>query len=380
MKHATGDSWYRKAKLPELLVSVAEESDADALNEVLSRRKLFAYESQRLLFSEFLICIIGKGTSRLGETSALVDSAYDATVDKFANLPGAGFESAAHSSDGGSLKQKTIDCRNYYRAILAQLDRWRVVNPTAGKVDEELAVAAMFQRIVVKHFYLSLKECRRSKMPFAKRYSWTVNGRTISLRRPVEIPAGEFKKWLEDNISDPNPSLLTERNRIQTLVDKHFSYGSFVPWDEQAASQVPVGRNHSNATSEERGSAKSSLLATTVANEKVERIETMRPAIRELGKKKLFLLVTRIFADMEDGIVEDTRIANDFGLTKATYSRFAGSDWSKNIDGKDVTVPDLWLNTAEVLSTSQDFMEVAVSAGVLPKLKKVLMARRISNA
>jgi hypothetical protein len=302
------------------------------------------------------------------------------TLDKFSHLPvSAEPDFTDHGGQAENPKPRAINCRNYYKAVLGQFETWRKVHPLAGTIDTELEICGILHRMVVKHFYLSLKECRRARMPFAKRYVWNVNEEKISLRRPVEIPGADFRKWLEENITNLDPKRPGGARRIQMEVDEHFSQSFFVPWDEKTVAQVSDSNRGADTGATVGGEPETSRLALTVAKEKVANIHMMRPAIRELGKEKLFLLITRIFGDIGDGIIEDVRIANDFGLSKATFSRFAGSDWSKHIGETKVTIPDLWLNTAKVLASSPEFMEVALSAGVLPQLKEIIKRGRSSN-
>jgi hypothetical protein len=100
-------------------------------------------------------------------------------------------------------------------------------------------------------------------------------------------------------------------------------------------------------------------LAEAVADEKVKNIQKQRESIRALGKERLEQLILRIFKDLNDGQYKDKEVAEQFGLRKATFSRFAGSRW---LQGN--SIPDLWRNTTEVLSTNPTFKEVAINTGV----------------
>ena len=71
-------------------------------------------------------------------------------------------------------------------------------------------------------------------------------------------------------------------------------------------------------------------------------------------------MVQHIFEKIADDDYHDIAVARMFGLSKATFSRFAGSRW----DASKRNIPDLWLNTAQVLSVHPDFKETALEAGV----------------
>ncbi len=72
---------------------------------------------------------------------------------------------------------------------------------------------------------------------------------------------------------------------------------------------------------------------------------------------------------MSEGDYRDCVLARGFGLSKATFSRFAGSRWQIHSDGP---IPDLWANTAEVLAHHTPFIQAAKDAGVWPRVTKVL--------
>lgn len=371
---------YRLTPLSDLLTLITMHSDSDALQELLSNRKPYVVEGRRSDLPSFLREISSNDSSRTGRNQDLVDCAYNMTLDKFSHLPlSAQPDSAYRTGETDTPKRRVIDCCHYYKAVVVQFESWKEANPLAGTIDQELQGCNILQQTVFRNFHWSMQECRRSNMPFAKRYVWKVKDQTISLRRPVEIPGGAFRKWLEQNIADPDPKNPGEGERIQREVDRHFAQGSFVPWDEKTMAHISGGNQAADPGSTVGSKTEASRLAMTVAREKVANIDEMRPAIRELGKEKLFFLVLRIFSDIEDGIMEDVHVANDFGLSKATFSRFAGSDWTKHIGQDKFSIPDLWLNTAKVLASSPEFTEIVLSAGIVPRLKEVIKRGRNAN-
>jgi len=116
-------------------------------------------------------------------------------------------------------------------------------------------------------------------------------------------------------------------------------------------------------------------LADTVADEKAENIEQQRPTIRRLGEGKLKQLIQSVFTDLADGSYEEKQIAASFGLSRATFSRFAGSRWHHHCKDPIVTsVPDLWRNTAQTLAGHSDFVIAAQKAGVWKRVSGILDA------
>ena len=69
----------------------------------------------------------------------------------------------------------------------------------------------------------------------------------------------------------------------------------------------------------------------------------------------------------------DEDIAEEFGISKSTFSRFAGKDWRKNTGLNNVIViPDLWKNMASVIMQNPVFAETAISLGIKDFINKIV--------
>ena len=106
-------------------------------------------------------------------------------------------------------------------------------------------------------------------------------------------------------------------------------------------------------------------MAIAVADEKARNISFQRPSIRELGQDRLRSMVLEIFDALQEDEIEDGRMADKYGLSKATFSRFAGVRWQ---DGNGI-IPDLWCNTAHVLAGHPVFNEAAQESGVWARVQ-----------
>ncbi|MBK7090666.1 MAG: hypothetical protein IPH59_02920 [bacterium] len=245
--------------------------------------------------------------------------------------------------------------------------QWRKENPLASALDEEQAVGTILQGFVVHHFYLSRLEALRRQRPFSSRYAWRVRGKAVTLWYPVEIPTNIFREWLNDQPAGPDEDLNELRDRVQATIDAHFYLYRLVPVDE-LADQLAAVVDHSRSTEDVP-----SLLARVVAMEKANHIDKLRPAIRSLGKKTLEQLILRIFGDLADETFEDSAIAKDFGLSKSTFSRFAGSQWRQKQTGEEGdAIPDLWRNTAKAIVSDTVFLEAAQEANVSSVIDRML--------
>jgi hypothetical protein len=325
-----------------------------------------------MLLADFLWKLKEGYQKKLGSkrtVDEIVESVYDLTLAKFINLPLKKQESRKQEkSDPTMMKHANVDCRLYYKAVLAKVEKWKQDNPDAGIIEEERAVGQILQNMVVKHFYLSIRECRRSMVSLQVRYFWKVKGKSITLYYPSWMTAKKLKTWLEKNIDNPKPDRPGETQRIQNEIDANFPRCVKIPLDERWA---PENR-YIDDFPPRITSGKTNEFMLTVAQEKAKNIDKMRPAIKALGKESLYVMILRIFDDINGRKYEDNRIADEFGLSKATFSRFAGSKWSKKLGNKKAEIPDLWQNVAKIVATDSDFMELALEAGVSPNFKKAM--------
>ena len=203
------------------------------------------------------------------------------------------------------------------------------------------------QGLVRRQFYLALLEIKRQLNPFRSRYDWKVSGGgTLTLYLPVAIKGLERRTWLEENIENPDPSREGERERIQSIINRAFINHRIVQLEDaqNIADEKPRSSHWPDDGSEPS-------LAEVVAEEKAHNIKKQRPAVKELGTEKLKQLILRIFDEIRDTDYSDGKLAHDFGLSKGTFSRFAGSKWYK----KETSLPDLWRNTAKILAQDPAF-------------------------
>ena len=361
-------SWYRILPLVDLAGIIVNNSDHMALEEFHNNRTLFHYgDSPPLLFTQFLEKLreAALKRDRPGVNAfEIADLAYDLTVDKFSNLPGYQQVAACKNGQKGQkVKRLGSDCRLSFSAFVKYMKKSFRNRKPATQLEEEFRAAKTMQSLVVRHFNFSRLEAKRHGNPFWSRYNWKLKDRMICVWLPVSLKGQERRIWLEKNIPDPDPHREGERERIQGIINKNLTKEKF----------GPLSNTHGQAdheTPSDFGDAESfqNSLAEFVAEEKADHIKEQRLAIQELGKRKLRQLILSVFENIGSGEYSDARVAKDFGLSKATYSRFAGSQWHK----KETSIPDLWLNTAQVLSKNSVFKEVVEETGFWKKVKATL--------
>jgi len=243
-----------------------------------------------------------------------------------------------------------------------------------------MLAARLLQHQVKRHFGFSLLESWRNGNGYDSRYAWAVTGGKIYVYFPRTLSGRARRAWLEANIDDPDPRRRGEAARIQAIVDREWPKFHTMPYDPanpEIARHAAKNQAPSSSTLDVFPTVR---LAEIVAREKVANIDRQRPAIRALGDS-LYLLIIRIFNELRDGNDNfSAEIRQDFRLSKAALSRFAGTRWSRGgPDGEAFRVPDLWRNMLGQLMACPDFVDAAQEAGIWRSIQ-ALSARMEMNA
>ncbi|MBT3379368.1 MAG: hypothetical protein HN742_26450 [Lentisphaerae bacterium] len=337
---------------------IARHSDRQALHEFHNERTPFRRShGSRMRFVEFLSLL--RSVSARERPTELVDRAHDLTLDKFMRLPA---ESSARDAGEGERGRLGIDCRRYFLAFSEAVNG----NGKGDELWDELTAANVLQNFVSRHFRLSLYECLRSTD--RTRYVWRVNGSEVTVLMPRGIAGSQRRAWLQAHVPNPDLSRPGGRDRIQVIIDESLGTQSFHSLD---ADDGPLHLDGACEPAFDPWSGTSDVsmagLAEAVANEKAANIDAQRTAIRALGPSKLRKLVLEIFAELSNGTYSGQTIAKRHGLSPPTFSRFAGlaaTSW-KDTDANGPRIPDLWANTAYVLTMDPVFMEVVDAMGLL---------------
>jgi len=366
---ATRATVYQGLALAELIARIVHDDDRVALQEFHDHRPVFKLNgSSKMRLVPFVGALsTSPWALRLtGHDEAVMERACDDLIDKFFHLP-----PDRRPEEG--LTHPGPDCRRYFGAALRALDRWKDGGAVKHPLQEEAAAAQILQRGVVKHFRLSCLEARRHRDPTRSRYAWHVNGGVLRVWMPVAVPRQERRNWLETHVERPDTSRPGERRRVQAIIDDHFGFARHVSLTSCAAGSPtaplcddPVAA----AMTKERLDCE---LGNHIAEEKAQKINEQRPAVRRLGPDKLRTLIQLIFQGIASSRYREGRLARAFGLSKATFSRFAGSRWRAH--GR---IPDLWRNTAGVLAHHRPFVETIREAGLWDEVDSLLRDDRPS--
>jgi hypothetical protein len=352
------DSDYRSMSLLKLITLITDNEDPRALEEIHTRRIFHNKESSHLRVIEYLEILRERAANmnwRNVNPYEIADEAHDITLEKFSNM----------LQPDEKVKQSGSNCRLYYRALRKRLEKDLAMNPPKGALEEELRVMQAFQGLVNRHFLFSIREAERKCNLLWSRYCWHINGFKINLWMPKSLSGNERRKWLTDTIGSPDSSKLDERKRIQGIINGYFADHKIIPLKEESK----LSTFHGPRNGPEFGQPPVRTLVKVVAEEKAFYIEKQRPGIKKLGAIKLKKLIMQIFNEIRDGCYRDANIAKKYGLSKSTFSRFAGSRWR---DSKSNSIPDLWMNTAKVLATHSAFKELSIRSGVWDQVKATL--------
>jgi len=258
-------------------------------------------------------------------------------------------------------------CNKQYSALAKKLKRYKKDSRVKSQLELEVEAESLLKRMLIMHIkYSWLEVCRKTNKLY-NRYRWVLPEGIIELMKPIGISGSRFKKWLKGHIIGPNPNEKGEKFRIQREIDNWFGHSSEENFDNISYML--------NSEKEEDFDLKMypQDFSSLVANEKAENINQLRPSIQLLGSNKVRNLVLSILENIIYNDCNDNNIASRFGLSKATFSRFAGRDWRKNNNGD---VPDLWRNIAQIVTNDPVFIEIAVSLGINSVIKEISQLKK----
>lgn len=371
-------SEYERLALCQLLERIVLKSDREALAEFHNNRTCFPCGDRRSLrFVEYVNALHESEEKRARlwpkHCDEVLECAHALTVDKFLNLP------ATHGNGTNSLQEKSVkcdrtDCRKYFKAFLAGLGEGAPASARWSLQEESLAAQAL-PSFVRRHFYLSILECERSSNPLTSRYIWEVGGRRMYLWFPKAFPGRKRAAWLKANVADLDPWRDGEQERVQGIIDSRLGKEAMVSLDGHESGVELTPSTQLTLPWAALYGISSYGMAATVADEKAREIDNQRPQIRRLGSQGIKHLIHLVFEALDSGDLNAGKLASVVGLSEATLSRFAGTRWGQASENLSLcNIPDLWRNTAQILSRHEGFKEAAEDMGLWPRIEAVKVA------
>jgi hypothetical protein len=362
------DHKYKHLSTFELIKNIVLHSDNIALNQILSTRKLLVLNRKRCLLSEYLwqlkernfypFIFIDKNEWNIDEK---IDRTYDRALQKFSVLK----PPIITNEDEGPY------CDNQYRELYKKINELKVEGEICNEFDCEKEIEKILQNIVVRHLKYSWLEVCRQINHFYHRYRWELPTETMELKKPRWKKGNEFRRWLDINVRDGNNEKSLERKQVQKQIYDWFGHPSdmSIDVDNDIRNKLYVLDDPIEIMEKED---MGNRFYESIENEKANNIQHLRPSIRKLGKEKVKELVHNILHNFTNDDYTDTTVANEFGLSKATFSRFAGKDWRK---GEVTETPDLWRNIAHIVNSDPKFQEATIDFGVRDVIDIVLNAK-----
>lgn len=353
---------HSKAPLVKLAERIVHSHDQEALRELHNHRTPFRLRADRpMTFVEF-VTALSETTWALrvcGCDRSALELAQDRTIDQFSLLPDNRTEET-HRGDGA-------DCRHYFSRFLRTLKASGQNDNLDHSLQQEARAAWALQRLVVTQFRLSCLEARRSCNPARSRYAWHLESGTLYVWMPASFSGHKRRSWLEDNVDAPDPSRPDERYRVQAIIDAYFGVARQFSFTSGAGAVADVSSTNDPLAAAIAAESTGYELAHVLAEKKADKIDQQRFAIRALGKDRLKTLILSIFGALANGHYVESQLAQAFGLSKATLSRFAGSRWRLS-----ARVPDLWRNCAASVANDGPLVEAAEEAGVWMQIRSIL--------
>ena len=364
---------YGKLTLLQLTGRIVNSGDPEALKELHDKRKIFHNQQKKPIYlAEYISGLMNTKMAKFycGGDRQLIEDAYNLTLDKFFNIPK---ERASDQQQG----PQGPNCMYYFKAFIICAENKLMAQPPANAIEAEIASAEILRSLITWHFHLSCLEAKRGAQKLRRRYMWTTNGKTLYLWIPLELPGQRAREWLQANIPDVDPHRPGEQDRVQAIVDRLLTKRKvfYLSQLDRLGERLPPSTHSLPSIIKDQISVNG--LAEVVATEKTENIKQQRPTVRLLGKDKLKQLIRTVFTRLAYGDYVEKDIALHFGLSFATFSRFAGAHWKGHQD--DITMsrpPDLWKNTAGTLASHPDFVIAAQKTGVW---KQISVVSRINN-
>lgn len=382
-----GPGAYERLDLIELMTRIVE-GDRLALETLVAERRPVFRHGRPMGLPDWIEAVSQADAVRRSAGDEVVALARDLLYDRFTRLPATASQGTCNGTDAQGVTAGAssggevlgVDCRNYYRGFLNHLPssilppgargRHSGVhssthqNPAMSRIDNNAWIHRRFSGFVNRHWGLCQCEARRRLQRLTVAYDYRMPGATLRLWVPACIPSRQRRAWLERNfgpVCDIADDADQAHHRLQSQINQWLDH-ALRERERNLRLEMrdsPFGAGQPLSTIERAWTQEG--LATTVANEKANAPQRLRTSIAALGAERIKALVLSIFDGITEGTYHPATTARDYGLHKSTLTRFAASRWQPGDDGP---VPDLWLNTAQVLASQARFVAALEEAGL----------------
>ncbi len=364
---------YTSLRLVPLVRKVVYEADRHALCELCGRSLFLLASGRRVSYAEYRDALLQNALANaMGrrQGTSVVESAFDLLTDRLVNLPdGQSSCDGDCSFDGTAVWRSRIDCRNYLRGYLEIASEALEDSPALTPIELEEHAAQLLQKYVTHLLWYCMKEALRARNPLVSRYVWVYNGYKVTIWFPRSVRGAQRRDFLLSEIGAPESDMPEEVDRIQALIDRRFGTPGIFSYEElgmdksdlQCFERFPGGLSFDDCDGSDAHEF--------IAKEKSATIGQQRRAIGSLGPDRLKALVLTVLENLENPLKSDAEIAQEYGLSKGTFSRFAGRKWREWRQwGNGGRVPDLFRNIGQLLARTARFVEAAKRIGLWNEL------------
>lgn len=388
---------FRLLPLRELCQSIADGSDL-AFNEFMEHRCIYQEPTLSLrnqsvpvkgiLFGSYIESIREKIFDQKwwkDKGTEFIDRAIELLIARFTNLPFDETEPCPEtlneeneseekdkadttSSEENENKETdgcNVDRRVYFKAFVDSLEKSYSEISLSSEVEREQHDLLYLQRFIWRQLSYCLQESAREKRPFINRYTWNIGAIRFVLWFPKAFSGKRRKQWLEEHIGQPDlqKDKERERKRIQAIIDDYFGIHAACPMDDMLLNKTPSRMPGANISLEREDCT---TMRSLIAHEKAAGAYKLLPTISCLGYDRIYALVMLVLDNIVSELYSDDEIAKRFGLSKSTFSRFAGSHrWKKFREGYSNKPPILAENSAQILRKHKDFFSTAQEMGLI---------------
>lgn len=317
---------YSSIPLLDLLRLIVAEADSDALYELHANRPVCLFDGKRLVIAEYLLAARFEAERCGWGENAF--HAYDLALDRF---------------------WKNLDSPQSNRLYASVYEK--LVAEALSPLAREVRAAELLRKLVVRHYHWCLRESARTRI--RTRFEWDLPEGTLLLLFPKTLSGHDRRRWLEVHFPDADATRAGEKERIQILIDEMLGTGT-------VSLEEGVNVSEWDLPTPLRQSLDLEGLGRVVSEEKAVNLEDQRPAIRVLGAGGVRSLVREIFERLLHDTYEERSLAEAFGLSASTFSRFAGRQ------PRSSGLPDLWANVASILQVDSELQSILQSRELTP--------------
>lgn len=326
------------------------EGDRGAYHEFCTHQRVFPSPSGRpVAFAEHVEeqCAGERVRRWCGGDRDLMDAVRKEVIDRCVLMHG-------QKQRGRPAAGKGI--RNACRVILQWHDEWLAAHSGPSEEEQRSMLVTHISSFVGCQLRRARREVSRTLFPGRMRVIWMIGSCRLVLWMPRHMTPAERIAWLWEHAIGCDPEAPGGRQRVQQLINEQLHAPTVYA--------VPVEQLWSTALTSATGFASHVVrermvrcLALLVADYLVANFDLLHPSVRVVGPDKLPSLIRAIFNGLLASAYNQKKLSQQFGISMAGLSRWAGKNRCPGWDGDDIN--DLWTVAQRIFESQRDLIEAA---------------------